>query len=46
MESYNVTLEAGEEVTITIGTKSVTWTVAAGKTGQFSAKFNEEKIQA
>lgn len=41
-ESFNVELNAGEEVTITIGTTQKTWTVAQGKTGQFTCKFNEE----
>lgn len=43
-ESYSVELEAGEQVTVTIGAAQVTWTVAAGKTGQFTCKFNEEVV--
>lgn len=43
-ESYNVTVDAGEEVSITIAGVTKNWTVAEGKTGQFSAKFNEEAI--
>jgi len=44
-EGYNVSLEAGEEITVTIGGATVTWTVQANNTGQFSCKFNEERIK-
>ncbi len=43
-EGYNVSLEAGEEVSITIGAVTKTWTVEAGKTGQFRCNFDEEVI--
>ena len=43
-ENYQVRVEAGEEVSITIGAVTKTWTVAEGKTGQFRCHFDEEVI--
>jgi hypothetical protein len=41
-ESYNVRLTEGEEVSITVGTVTKSWTVATGKTGTFKIKFAEQ----
>jgi hypothetical protein len=45
-ETYNVTIEAGETVSITIGTVNKEWTVATGKRATFQVRFHEEIIQA
>ena len=44
-ENYNVSLEAGETASITIGGVTKEWTVSEGKTATFSARFNEEIIK-
>ena len=43
-EHYQVTLEADETVSITVGSITKEWTVQAGNVGTFNVKFSEEKV--